>query len=142
MVHRALRPFIDLSKRLSVYRESLAQGPLTRMITYVTLCCLARTLPEVLDTPELTPRQPPCMQACSVDGPQLLPASVEPSGAAKDTGGVLLHAKPDVHAVSRRYVTSRTSLRLQDARSDGQHRCAAAEHARGKTRPSQYRRSR
>lgn len=64
LVHRALRPMIDMSKRLSVYRESHAEGPLTRMMTYVTLCCLGRTLPEVLGTPELPPHAAGSLPAC------------------------------------------------------------------------------
>ncbi len=68
LMHRALRPLINLGNRLSIARvasrEALAMGQSSTLMTLATLCFFARALPEVLDSPEL-PRMLPaaCLHA-------------------------------------------------------------------------------
>ena len=147
VMHRALRPLIKMGKRVGVPREfhaRLSTEQISVMATSSTLVFLARLLPEVLDPPRACPaccQQPPCLQACSVDAPQLMPDPIEPWdswGAAKTIGGRSCCMQSPGGGSQ-----SGPRLRLQNARQGWQHRCAAAEHASepGMTRPSQYRRS-
>ena len=53
LMHRALRPLLNLGKRLSATRGPVALGQRSALITLTTLCFFARALPEVLDPPEL-----------------------------------------------------------------------------------------
>ena len=71
LMHRALRPLINLAKRLSASRGPVALGQSSTLMALATLCFFATALPEVLDPPEPPPHAtrglPACKRALSVD---------------------------------------------------------------------------
>ncbi len=71
LMHRALRPLINLAKRLSATRGPVALGQSSTMMALATLCFFATALPEVLDPPEpprMLPRGlPACKRALVMD---------------------------------------------------------------------------
>ena len=64
LMHRALRPLINLAERLSATRGPTALGQLSTCMPLATLCFLAKALPEVLDPPEPPPHATRCLIAC------------------------------------------------------------------------------
>ncbi len=64
LIHRALRPFIDIATRPSVPREALALGQHSTMTLLSFLSLVAGILPEVLDPTEPAPHDARGLPAC------------------------------------------------------------------------------